>query len=108
MPSSEYLIYTIVGASMVTWLLRVLPFVFLKKFTLPQSVAEFLSFVPLVIMAAFWFSSLFNHEIGSLPTVNWENVLASTPTVVSAILSKNLLVIVITGVLSLAVIRFLA
>ena len=49
----------------------------------------------------------FIQHLGHLPSVNWNNLLASIPTVLAAILTKNLLVIVIVGVLSLAFIQLL-
>lgn len=91
---------------MVTWLTRVVPFILLKKFELPKPVVEFLSFVPIVIMSALWFSSLFNQRLGQLPEINYENFIASFPTVVSAAISKNLLVIVVVGIVSLATVRY--
>ncbi|HAX1489223.1 TPA: AzlD domain-containing protein, partial [Enterococcus faecium] len=66
-----------------------------------------LSFVPIVIMSALWFSSLFTQNIGHLPQINLENALASVPTLLAAILSKSLLVIVLVGILSLSLIRLL-
>ena len=92
---------------MVTWLTRIIPLVLLKKFVLPKPVIEFLSFVPIVIMSALWFSSLFNQRLGELPTINYENLFASLPTVLSAYLTKNLLVIVATGMVTLALIRLI-
>ena len=65
----------------------------------------YLSFVPIVIMSALWFSQLFTQYLGRLPSINWENLLASLPTLISAIISKNLLVTVIVGIISLALIR---
>ena len=106
MLSTNYIILTILGCSIVTWLSRVLPFILLKKFDLPKPVIEYLSFVPIVIMSALWFDSLFVQKIGELPQINYENLLASLPTVLSAIISKNLLVIVITGIISLAIVRY--
>ena len=105
MLSTSYIILTISGCSIVTWLSRVLPFILLKKFDLPKSVIEYLSFVPIVIMSALWFDSLFVQKIGKFPQINYENLLASLPTVLSAIISKSLLVIVVVGIISLAIIR---
>ena len=87
------------------WLSKVLPFILLKKFSLPAIVIEYLSFVSIVIMSALWFSQLFTQHLGHLPNINWENLLASLPTLISAIISKNLLVTVIVGIISLALIR---
>ncbi|WP_278954699.1 AzlD domain-containing protein [Lactobacillus apis] len=105
MSSSNYLFLTIVGCGIATWLSRVLPFILLKKFTLPKAVVEFLSFVPIVIMSTMWFSNLFTAQPGQLPKINMEYLIASVPTLVSAVISKSLLVIVIVGIASLALLR---
>ena len=104
MLSTNYILLTILGCSIVTWLSRILPFVLLKKFDLPKPIIEYLS-VPIVIMSALWFDSLFIQKIGEFPQINYENLLASLPTVLSAIISKSLLVIVVVGIVSLAIIR---
>ena len=106
MLSTSYILLTILGCTIVTWLSRVLPFVLLKKFDLPKAIIEYLSFVPIVIMSALWINSLFIQRIGEFPQINYENLLASLPTVVSAIISKSLLVIVVVGIVSLAIIRY--
>ena len=106
MLSTSYILLTILGCTIATWLSRVLPFVLLKKFDLPKAIIEYLSFVPIVIMSALWFDGLFIQKIGEFPQINYENLLASLPTVVSAIISKSLLVIVVVGILSLAIIRY--
>ncbi|MBZ3776799.1 AzlD domain-containing protein [Lentilactobacillus otakiensis] len=106
MPSFNFVLLTIVGTGLVTWISRITPFVLLKKFELSKGVVEFLSFVPIAIMSALWFENLFIQHIGQLPSIEWGNFLASVPTVIAAIISKNLLVIVIVGVISLGVIRF--
>ena len=108
MSTFNYTILTILGCGLVTWLSRILPFILLKKFNLSETVLEYLSFVPIVIMSALWFSSLFTQPLGHSPTVTWPNLIASGPTLLSAILSKNLLVIVLVGVCSLGVIRLIA
>ena len=106
MLSINYILLTILGCAIVTWLSRIVPFVLLKKFDMPKPLVEYLSFVPIVIMSALWFNSLFIQRIGELPEINYENLLASLPTVVSEIISKSLLVIVMSGTLSLAIIRY--
>ena len=105
MLSTNYIILTILGCAIVTWLSRIVPFILLKKFDLPKPIVEYLSFVPIVIMSALWFNSLFVQRIGEFPEINYENLLASLPTVLSAVISKSLLVIVVVGIFSLAIIR---
>lgn len=102
---SMYVFMTFVGCGLVTWLLRVVPFVLLKKFSLPKLAVEFLSFVPITIMAALFFESWFIGHPGHLPEINWENLIASGPTVIAAAITKNLLAIVIVGVITMAIIR---
>ncbi|ANZ60057.1 branched-chain amino acid ABC transporter [Secundilactobacillus paracollinoides] len=106
MSLDKYVLLVIIFSGLVTWLSRILPFVLLKKFTLPKIVVNFLSFVPISIMTALWVESLLVQHLGSLPSLNVENVIASVPTVISAVISKNLMIIVIVGVISLGVIKF--
>lgn len=107
MSSFEFELFTILGAGLVTWLSRVLPFVLLKKWSLPKLAVEYLSFVPIVIMSALWFSNLFIQHLGRLPLINWSHLIASLPTLIAAVLTKNLLVIVLTGMISLAIIQLI-
>lgn len=107
MSLSSYVLLVILCSGLVTWLSRVVPFVLLKEFKLPKVVVNFLGFVPICIMSALWMESLFIQHLGQLPSLNVPNILASVPTLISAMISKNLLVIVIVGVISLAVINVL-
>ena len=56
-------------------------------------------------MSALWFSSLFEQRIGHLPSLNLPYLFASFPTILAAILSKNLLIIVLVGIASFALIK---
>lgn len=107
MPSSSFIMATIIGCGLATWLSRVAPFIILKKYRLSPAIIEFLSFVPIVIMAALWFENLFTQRLGHLPSVNYENLFASIPTVIGAVITKSLLAIVVIGIVSLGVIRWL-
>lgn len=107
MPSSSFILLTIVGCGLATWLSRVAPFIILKKYQLSPAIIEFLSFVPIVIMAALLFENLFHQNLGHLPSINYENFFASIPTVIGAVITKSLLVIVVIGIISLAVVRWL-
>ncbi|WP_425351495.1 AzlD domain-containing protein [Lactococcus protaetiae] len=103
--SFEFTLLTILGCGLVTWLSRVLPFILLKKMTLSKLLVEYLSFVPIVIMSALWVSNLFVQHLGHFPSVDWNNLWASIPTVIAAILTKNLLLIVLVGIVSLAIVQ---
>lgn len=107
MSFSEYIFLVITISGIVTWLSRVLPFVILKKLKLSHYVLEYLSFVPVVIMSALWFSNLFTQHLGSLPSINMNNFLASIPTVLTVIITKKLFFTVIVGIISLGLIQLL-
>lgn len=107
MALNSYVILVILGTGLVTWLSRVMPFILLKRFKLPNIIVNLLGFVPICIMTALWMESLFNQHLGQFPSLNVPNALASIPTLISAVISKNLLIIVIVGVLSLAVVNLL-
>ncbi|NUF26111.1 AzlD domain-containing protein [Bombilactobacillus mellis] len=98
-------VLTIICCGIVAILSRVLPFVLLKYVHLSDRLVEFLDFVPIVIMTTLWFSNLFIPHLGHLPTLNLEYLLASLPTFLAAIVTKNLLLIVLVGIISLAILR---
>ncbi|QEU46035.1 AzlD domain-containing protein [Schleiferilactobacillus harbinensis] len=104
---TEYVLAAIILSGLATWLIRVVPFILVKRFTLPAWLVEFLSFVPVAILTAIYVESLLTYRPGQWPGVNAANLLASLPTFLAAIISKNLLVIVIVGIASMAVIRLL-
>jgi branched-subunit amino acid transport protein len=104
---TNYILLTIIACGFVTWVSRIFPFVMLKKFNLPEGVLEFLSFVPITIMAGLWFESLFVQHLGHLPSINWPNLWASLPTVATAVVTKNLLLTVVVGVVSFAVLNLI-
>ena len=108
MALTNYILYIIIGCGFATWLSRILPLVILKNMTLSKKVIEFLSFVPIAIMSSLWFESLFIQHIGHLPSIDWPNLIASIPTVITAILTKSLLLIVLIGVVSLSLINILS
>lgn len=107
MSSFSFVFLTVAGCACVTWLSRVFPFVLIKHFNLPKPLLEYLDFVPIVIMSALWFSNLFVQKIGHLPSVNWFNFFASIPTLIVSVLTKNLLLIVLTGIISLTLLQML-
>ena len=98
-------VLTIISCGIVAILSRVLPFVLLKYVHLSDRLVEFLDFVPIVIMTTLWFGNLFTPHLGHLPTLNLEYLLASLPTFLAAIVTKNLLLIVLVGIISLAILR---
>lgn len=105
MAISNYTLLVILGCGLVTFIPRVLPFIFVRKLQLPVVVIRYLSYVPLCIITALFVQSLLITNENSFPSINIENLLATLPTIITAILTKNLMWIVVVGIISMAVIR---
>lgn len=104
MTNSTILAGIFLGA-VVTWLPRVLPFVLTKYRGLPDSLVSFLSYLPLSIIFALTLSSLITEQQGHLPKFQLLELLAVVPTFWVAVKSKNILLAVLTGIVTVAVLR---
>lgn len=106
MTLSFYTLLVIIGCGVVTWLPRVIPFMLVRKWNLPKVVMKYLTYVPLCILTALFIQGLLTKQSGEFPAIQLDNLLAALPTIVTAILTKRLLVVVIVGIGSMALIRF--
>ncbi|WP_314209078.1 AzlD domain-containing protein [Vagococcus salmoninarum] len=91
---------------LVTWLPRILPFILSKKTEFPKKVNQFLAYLPMCILTALFLQGLFIPRGNSLPSINWETLFASVPTLLIGVLTKNLMWTVIVGIISMAALRF--
>ncbi|MDF7667383.1 AzlD domain-containing protein [Orbaceae bacterium ESL0727] len=103
---TTYSLLVILGCGIVTWLPRIIPFMLVRKLQLPTIVIRFLSYVPIAILTALFVQNLFRVKQGAWPDLNIGYCLATLPTVIVAIITKNLMWIVITGIASMAMIRY--
>lgn len=101
-----YSLLIILGCGIVTWLPRVLPFILVRKLPIPDIVLRFLSYVPLCILTALFVQNLLTVREGQFPTVNYEYFFASIPTVLAAIITKNLMWVVIIGIIAMSLVRY--
>ncbi len=92
---------------MVTWVPRVLPFVLTKALTLPPIFQKFLSYLPMTILTALLFQSLLNFQTGHFPTLRFPEIFACIPALIVGIRTNDLMKIVLTGVLGIALLRLL-
>jgi len=97
-------------ASLVTYLPRLLPVLFLSRRSLPRAVVLWLSYVPVAVLAALLAPALFvpsgtvNFSLAENP-IFW----VSIPVFVIAFLSRNLFITVLSGMVIIALLRlFLA
>lgn len=98
-----YIWIIILGGSIVTMLPRVLPIMFVSKINLNDRVSKFLKFIPIAILSALVVSELFisNNRL----YINTYEIIAIIPTLIVAIIKNNLLLTVIVGVISMAILR---
>ena len=90
----------------VTYLPRVLPPLFLASRPLPPMVGRWLSYVPVAVLSAMLFPSLFLKEKDL--TVGFDNLFfwAGIPTLLVAIFTKSLFASVLTGMALVAGARY--
>ncbi|GAA2904264.1 AzlD domain-containing protein [Enterococcus pseudoavium] len=103
--SNSYYLMTIFGCALVTWLPRVLPFVLTKAVTLPKILENFLSYLPMTILTALLLQSILNFQPGHFPTFRLPEVLACIPALIVGIRTNDLMKIVLTGILGIALLR---
>ncbi|WP_272158346.1 AzlD domain-containing protein [Streptococcus sp. HN38] len=97
----------ILASALVTWLPRVLPFVLTQNKSLPPKLVKFLSFLPITIIFALTLSSIMDEKVGSLPSLLPVESLALIPTFFVVLKTKNILLAVLVGVVTTAVLRLI-
>ena len=95
----------IIGCAVVTWIPRIMPFIFVKKVELPEVVLRWLKYIPVCILSALVFESLF-YEGETFIVPDWPSLAAFVPTLIVALVTKSLSWTVVVGVVSMAIIRF--
>lgn len=102
---NDTILLVILLSAVVTWIPRILPFVITRNKMLPPKLTSFLRFLPLTIMSALLLSSIMDEEVGRLPIVLPVESLAVIPTFLVVWKTKNLVLAVLVGVLSTAILR---
>lgn len=97
--------YIIIGGAVVTVLPRVLPVMLISKLKLNSKVEAFLKYIPISILTALVFSEVIisNDKLSINPSV----LIAAAITCFTAVKKNNLLLTVIVGVLSMAILRLI-
>lgn len=101
-----YVWSVIIGGCIVTVLPRVLPITILSKIRLNKNVEEFLTYIPLSILAALIAVELLTVDNKFSIQGNSLELLAAIPTVLVALRKNNLLLTVVVGIVSVAILRF--
>lgn len=95
----------ILGASIVTFLPRVLPFMVLSRLQIPDWAMRWLSYIPVAVMAALLGNELLMTD-GKLTSLK-DNIelFAALPTFLVAIFTRSLLGTIVVGVVSVMLLR---
>lgn len=96
----------IIACAAVTFIPRVIPFMVVRNIQLPVLVGKWLSFIPVCIFTALIIDSFLLEGEGAV-AVDWAVLCAMVPTVLIAVWTKDLSLTVLTGIVSMALIRFL-
>jgi branched-subunit amino acid transport protein len=104
--TSLYMLLLIVCCAIVTWIPRIVPFVLVKRFDIPLIVRSWLGYIPICILSALIFESLFVKRANYMG-ISMEYLLALILTVMLSIWTKSLAKTVICGVLLMAGIRMI-
>lgn len=104
---NAYVWSVIIGGCVVTVLPRVLPITILSKMKLNKRVEEFLTYIPISILTALIAVELFTVDNKFMIKGNYLEILAALPAILVAVKKNNLLLTVIVGIVSIAILRFI-
>ncbi|MEI5992483.1 AzlD domain-containing protein [Candidatus Enterococcus mansonii] len=103
--SSNYVLLTILGCSIATWIPRIFPFVISRRVDFPEWFLRFLSYIPICILTALLFQSILEIQTIGFPKLKTIEALSCVPTLFVAIRTKDLMKTVLAGVLTVALLR---
>ncbi|MET4563024.1 branched-subunit amino acid transport protein [Lysinibacillus parviboronicapiens] len=106
MTTTASMVWLIIGCALVTWLPRIVPFMFVRSVKLPDVVLKWLSFIPVCILSALVFGNLLDTESTSFVTLDWPVFITFVPTLIIALVTKSLSITVVAGVMIMAMVRF--
>ncbi|MBL1229580.1 AzlD domain-containing protein [Enterococcus sp. BWB1-3] len=104
---NSYVLMTILGCSLVTWIPRIVPFILTKKMDFPEWLLKFLSYLPICILTALLLQSMLTYKEGSFPTLKVLEAVSCIPTLLVAVRTKDLMRTVITGIVTIALLRLI-
>ena len=102
-------LFVIAGMAAVTFIPRIIPMLLLPGMKLPKAAERWLSFIAPAIIAALLLQDLTLDRSSEAPALSVPNInmCAAVPAFIAALLTKNMLLTVITGIASAALLRFL-
>ena len=99
-----HLLWLIIGCALVTWLPRIIPFIFVRNVQLPEIILRWLKYIPVCVLSAIIIGNLLQMTDDRV-SVNWSILITLIPTIAIAIRTKSLSLTVIVGVACMALTR---
>ncbi|WCN36201.1 AzlD domain-containing protein [Aneurinibacillus uraniidurans] len=97
----------IIGSALVTFVPRVLPLMVLSRVQLPDWAMRWLHYIPIAVMASLVGQELFMSNGKLSPLTTNVELVAALPTFIVAGMTRSLLGTVVTGLVSIIIIRFI-
>lgn len=107
MSISKEFVWILIGTALVTFIPRTLPLVFISKLELPEYVKKFLTHVPLAVMTALVVQSVLTSGEEWLSFGEDLQWIALFPTLAVAVVTRSLLLTVLTGIATAALLVWL-
>ncbi|MBF0811235.1 MULTISPECIES: AzlD domain-containing protein [Staphylococcus] len=107
MTTTIHMLTIIVLCGVVTWLTRIIPFILITKIKLSERVIKWLSFIPITLFTALIIDGLIEQQEGVMGyTINVPFLITMLPTIVIAVISRSLTITIISGIIIMAVLRW--
>ncbi|OBZ15182.1 MULTISPECIES: AzlD domain-containing protein [Bacillales] len=100
------LLLVILGCALVTFVPRIAPFVLIRNLRLPQPLLKFLNYIPICLLTALIVQGVLVKS-GSGVSIDWHTLIIIIPTLLIALKTKSLLLTVLAGIVSAAIVRFI-
>ena len=102
----DLIFYTIIGMSLVTLLIKIIPAILISNLKIPNYINKFLEYVPIAVLSSMvvQFLIIKNGEVNL--TFSNEYLWAGLLTVIVAFIFKSLFITIIIGILSIVLLRY--
>ncbi|WP_404476065.1 AzlD domain-containing protein [Staphylococcus pseudoxylosus] len=107
MTTTIHVLTIIVLCGVVTWLTRIIPFILITKIKLSERVIKWLSFIPITLFTALIIDGLIEQQEGVMGySINGPFLITMLPTIIIAVISRSLTITILSGIIIMAVLRW--